>query len=167
MNMTFRRIIDSILLAVFIVIGSCLLKHANIVSTGQNDADFGKASIEQCKLAFTNNTISFAGVLSESIHNATDLFDDAIAITAYAADIASGTYDGVSWRITSSGELILGNGQEQQMTDNGSRWYTNDNNTSYPWLKNGNRKRITSVRIDGTIICKGSLRDMFFKCTNL
>ena len=30
--------------------------------------------------------------------------------TVYAADIASGTYDGVSWKITEDGELILGNG---------------------------------------------------------
>ena len=77
-------------------------------------------------------------------------------VKAAEGDIASGTYDGVSWRITSDGELILGNGGMQTMTnrDRRSGW-------SYPWWNYDDK--ISSIRFDGKVIAQGSLGEFIFK----
>ena len=72
-------------------------------------------------------------------------------------DIAGGVYDGVDWRVTADGELILGNGGTQTMTYRESR-----NWGSWPWgilrIGSGTVKRIS---IDGKVVLQGSIRSMF------
>lgn len=72
------------------------------------------------------------------------------------ADIASGTYEGMSWRLTEEYELILGNGGTQTMTNNQNRWLT------WPWYKQGYASQIKKVRTNGTIIVRGQMRSIFY-----
>ena len=75
--------------------------------------------------------------------------------TVYAADIASGTYDGVSWKITEDGELILGNGETQTLTNRSTRY-------AYSWPWNNYYNQIVSIKTSGTVVLQGSLYGMFF-----
>ena len=75
--------------------------------------------------------------------------------TVYAADIASGTYDGVSWKITEDGELILGNGGIQTMASSSRRVANN-----YPW--SSYYTRITKVSINGTVKLNGACQELFY-----
>ncbi|MBR4462157.1 MAG: BspA family leucine-rich repeat surface protein [Erysipelotrichaceae bacterium] len=79
-------------------------------------------------------------------------------VDAADGDIASGTYDYISWRITSNWELILGNGGTQTMRNRTSR-----SASSWPWWNSAYEPYIKSVRVDGTINAQGSLREMFYK----
>ena len=74
--------------------------------------------------------------------------------TPVRANIASGVYDGVNWRIEDDGVLVIGNGGTQTMTYRSAR-----EDRSYPWYYYGSR--ITEVRIDGTVVANGSLAFMF------
>ncbi|MDO4859978.1 MAG: FctA domain-containing protein, partial [Bacillota bacterium] len=74
-------------------------------------------------------------------------------------DIASGTYDNVDWRITSSGELIIGNGGEQTFANNPLR-----TGNSYGW--NSYRDQITSVSFDGVVRGQNNMEGMFMNCVN-
>ena len=76
--------------------------------------------------------------------------------TVYAADIASGTYDGVSWKITEDGELILGNGGIQTMASSSRRVANN-----YPW--SSYYTRITKVSINGTVKLNGACQELFYQ----
>ena len=71
-------------------------------------------------------------------------------------DIAGGTYDGVSWRITAEGELIIGNGTEQ--------WLANKWRSNFPWQNRSGL--IKSVRFDGIVHGAGYLYSMFEGCGN-
>ena len=83
-------------------------------------------------------------------------------IKAAGEDIASGYSIGINWRITSNGELIIGNGNSQVMTLNGKN---GNNQYSYPWDKY--RSRINSVRFDGDVYSGTYIGCMFYKCVNL
>ena len=72
------------------------------------------------------------------------------------AQEVSDTYDGVSWKITTDGELILGNGGTQTMTYRSNRY-----EYSWPWNNATYRGEIKSVRINGKVIAQGSLNFMF------
>ena len=74
-----------------------------------------------------------------------------VPMNVYAADIASGTFDGVSWRITEDKELVIGNGGTQTFT----YW---DDQRNWPWKNAG---EITSVRFDGTVKGSGFMDEMF------
>ena len=89
----------------------------------------------------------------------------AFADTAYAADddIDSGTYEGIDWRITASGELILGNGGTQTLENTADRTAA-----SWPWNSyRSGTNAIKSVSVDGTVIAQGSLREMFADCRSI
>ena len=76
-------------------------------------------------------------------------------------DIAGGTYDGVDWRITADGELIIGNGGEQTFTT--ARVYRDSG--SFPWY--AYRTQIKTARFDGTVHGNGHMGYMFYNCPNL
>ena len=77
-----------------------------------------------------------------------------------ADDIASGTYDGVDWRITSDYELIIGDGTEQTFTYREKR-----DDKSYPWDEY--REQIKTCRFDGKVYGNGSMGQMFYHCYDL
>ena len=78
-------------------------------------------------------------------------------IYAEEGDIASGTREGLSWRIDKDGNLILGKaGQTQTM----SNIYRTSSTYYYPWLSY--RDRIKTVRVEGKVIAQGSLQGMFY-----
>ena len=79
---------------------------------------------------------------------------------AYAADIASGTYDDVDWRITEDGELIIGNGGTQTFTNGSVRYYS-----SWPWYSN--RSKVKTIRFDGIVNGNGSMVGMFYGMSNM
>ena len=69
----------------------------------------------------------------------------------------SGRFYGMEWRITSSGALILGRAGKKQTLD-----VTNKKDDErWPWQQNID---ITSVRVEGAVEAKGSLKDMFSNC---
>lgn len=72
----------------------------------------------------------------------------------YAAkDMASGSYDGVSWRITSKGDLVIGEtGKEFWFSDS-------EEKRSFPWLKY--KSKIKSGSIKGTVHGAGNMSGMF------
>ncbi|MDO4400015.1 MAG: BspA family leucine-rich repeat surface protein, partial [Coriobacteriia bacterium] len=77
------------------------------------------------------------------------------------ADIDSGVYDGVDWRITTNNELLIGNAGDVQEFE-----YKQDRDAEdYPW--NPYREQITSVRFMGTVRGNGSARTMFARCESL
>ena len=77
------------------------------------------------------------------------------------AEELEGTYDGVDWKITTEGELILGKeGETQTFTNRSVR-----NQNSYPW--NTYRKQLTSVKFAGKVIGQGNMSYMFYDCSNL
>ena len=76
------------------------------------------------------------------------------AENAYA-DIASGDW----WKITDSGELIIGNGSEMTIPINPTNLY------DWPW--NSYRSQIISARFDGVVHAGTSTRDMFYICSKL
>lgn len=80
---------------------------------------------------------------------------------AAADDIASGTFRGADWRITSDGTLIIGNGGTQTLSGNGNK----DNPAGWPWYNY--RSRIKAVKFDGTVNMTGSAAGMFKNETNL
>ena len=76
-------------------------------------------------------------------------------VYAEEEDIDSGVYDGVDWRITAKGELIIGKeGEVQEFTYSGRRF-----SSDYPWYSK--RDNINSIRFIG--IVKGSeiMENMF------
>ena len=79
---------------------------------------------------------------------------------AYAADIASGTYAGVDWRITEDGELIIGNGGTQTFAYDSSRFYT-------AWSWYSNRDKVKTIRFNGTVNGNGSMFGMFYGMSNV
>ena len=69
-----------------------------------------------------------------------------------------GIYDGVNYRLTASGLLIIGkNGETQTFANN------NRNRTSYPWYATN----IKQVRFEGNVVGKGSFQSMFENQTEL
>jgi len=67
----------------------------------------------------------------------------------------SGTYDNVDWRITDSGELIIGKeGETQTFTYRGDRYLN-----SYPWYSKWNS--ISSVHFAGVVKGNGDMSGMF------
>ena len=77
------------------------------------------------------------------------------------ADIDSGTYDGVDWRITDDGELIIGNGGEQTFLYRSYRGLG-----SYPW-GNDFDSLVESVRFDGVVNGNGVMGGMFYNLPNM
>ena len=72
-----------------------------------------------------------------------------------ADDIASGTYAGVDWRVSSDYELIIGKTGEVQT-------YTlSDSNRSFPWKGKNFTPKIESVRFEGEVIGTGNMSYMF------
>ena len=71
----------------------------------------------------------------------------------------SGNYDGIDWDLT-DGVLTLGNGETQTLSNRSSR-----DCSSWPW--NGIRDSITEVKCKGTLIMQGSIKGMFYQCTNM
>lgn len=76
-------------------------------------------------------------------------------VQAAEGDIVSDIYAGVHWRITDQGELILGT---TSGTDTMEQSHGTDE-TQWPW--NAYKEQIKSVRLDGPVIAKGSLANMF------
>lgn len=67
-------------------------------------------------------------------------------------DIVSGTYGGVDWRVTSTGDLVIGReGQTQS--------YAVNHGTSWPWKSY--KAQIKSVRFEGTVVGYGNHSSMF------
>ena len=77
-----------------------------------------------------------------------------------ALEEQSGVYDGVDYKITSSGELIIGKqGETQEFEDRYNR-----SAGSYPWYYHSSE--ITSVRFAGPVKGNGSMANMFFEMKN-
>ncbi|MBQ1401376.1 MAG: Cna B-type domain-containing protein, partial [Firmicutes bacterium] len=76
-------------------------------------------------------------------------------------DIASGTSYGVNWRITTEGELIIGNGEEQTFNIPLNRRDTDP----YGW--EGHSDEITSIRFDGKVHGRNNMSCLFNNCTNV
>ena len=75
-------------------------------------------------------------------------------------DIAGGVYDNVDWRITSEGELIIGDGTEQTFLARDYRSFS-----SWPWYRY--RTQIKTARFDGKVYGNGSMGYMFYNCSSL
>ena len=77
------------------------------------------------------------------------------------ADIDNGTYDGVDWKITDDGKLIIGKeGQTQEFT-----YQTGRSGSSYPWSTY--RTQIKTCRFKGTVKGNGAMGNMFYHCSAL
>ena len=108
-------------------------------------------------------------IIPEEGTNTSRHFDllSSLFMTVKAEDediVRSGTYDGVSWRLTKNHELIIGKaGEEQSFTVKEKRLGT------YPWLKDDWYKPsyIWTVRFEGTVRGNGSMDYMFVNCTDL
>ena len=78
-------------------------------------------------------------------------------LKAYAADIASGTYDGVDWVLTGSGTLEIGKQGDTQTLANKYR-----TETSNPWGWQEYNTEVKRVDFRGKVVAKNSLRAMFY-----
>ena len=77
------------------------------------------------------------------------------------AEELEGTYDGVDWKITTEGELIIGKeGEVQTFENRGTR-----NSFSYPW--NAYTTQLKSVNFIGKVIGQGSMSYMFQSFSSL
>ena len=128
-----------------------------------DDSDAVPAQAEQMDVPAETDTVPATNETEDAENEDTaanifDRFGNMLFRKVYAEGtvVHSGTYDGISWKITSEGELILGNGGTQTMTNRSSRYYGN-----YPWYSY--RSEVKSLRIDGKVIAKGSLQGMFYE----
>ena len=80
------------------------------------------------------------------------------AVFAEDDDIASGNYNGADWRITSEGELIIGDEGETQYLSYSS--YNGD----LPW--DPYKAEVKTARFDGNVIAQ-NLVSVFSNCTNM
>ncbi len=97
----------------------------------------------------SNNGNIILGLLGKLFRAVTD--------TAYAADddIAGGTYDGVDWRITADGALIIGKEGETQT------YAVNNGRLQAEWPWNDYRAQIKSFSLAGPVVARGRLTSMF------
>ena len=128
--------------------------YAVVTAVGDNvtELKLGEINSGEYKEPIGNGDLVFG-----SWNPSLSTLDSSTTVTATYLDlIASGTYDGVDWKIKGDGALILGkDGQTQSFSNNAARYYYN-----YPW--NNYRDRITSVMALGQINGNGSLANMFY-----
>lgn len=74
-------------------------------------------------------------------------------------DIASGIFESVNWRITSEGQLIIGDGTEQTFSNSYHSY------SSYPWYNY--KSQLTSVKFDGIVHGNGDMNNMFSDYLNI
>ena len=126
-----------------------LPKRASKSASVKND-DTNEKSLEKTTEDINTDKTTSSKAISSKIA-------EKIVPPVYAADddIASGTFDGVDWRVTADYELIIGKAGEVQS------YSMSSSNRSFPWKHESFTPQITSVRFEGNVIGNGNMAYMF------